>query len=154
MSHWPVDLRYSSAFFAIARGSREYGLRVIGSTTSQISEIVVSSVAGSTTAVLTSGTISMSDSSIFWKPRMLEPSKPNPWIQMFSSTSATGTVKCCHKPGRSTNFMSTIWMLRSLISTASWSLFISLLQSSEKHVAPALAKTAHKLAIIKTRKPR
>src|SRR5262245_36515751 len=50
----------------------------------------------------------MSLSCIFWKPRMLDPSKPSPSANMSSSSSPTGIEKCCQRPGRSTNLKSTI----------------------------------------------
>ncbi len=40
----------------------------------------------------------MSLSWIFWKPRMLEPSKPIPSVKRSSVSSLTGTLKCCHVP--------------------------------------------------------
>ena len=53
---------------------------------------------------------------IFWKPRMLEPSKPIPSFQMLvglstSIMSSAGIEKCCHRPGRSLNLRSMISIL-------------------------------------------
>src|SRR5438105_8374121 len=39
---------------------------------------------------------------------MLEPSKPMPSPNRSSSSTLAGRLKCCHMPGRSTNFRSTI----------------------------------------------
>ena len=67
----------------------------------------------------------MSDSWIFWKPRMDEPSNPIPSAQMPASgwesltSSEAGMEKCCQRPGRSLNFKSTIlisfFFIRELI---------------------------------------
>jgi hypothetical protein len=56
----------------------------------------------------------MSLSWIFWKPRMLEPSKPMPSEKTDSVSSLTGTLKCCQVPGRSVKRKSTIFAPRSL----------------------------------------
>src|SRR5262249_2469349 len=56
-----------------------------------------------------SGTSSMSDSLICWKPRIDEPSKPAPSISRPSLSSRAETAKCCQVPGRSVNFRSTRW---------------------------------------------
>lgn len=37
----------------------------------------------------------MSDSWIFWNPRIDDPSNPNPSWNDSRVSSATGTVKCC-----------------------------------------------------------
>src|SRR5712691_13241099 len=50
----------------------------------------------------------MSDSSMVWKPRMEEPSKPRPSSKMSSLSSETGMEKCCQRPGRSMKRRSTI----------------------------------------------
>ena len=81
--------------------------RVIGSRTSQISDSVGNSWNGSMTAVAGSGTSSMSDSLISWKPRIEEPSKPAPSVSRPSPSSRAATAKCCHVPGRSVNLRST-----------------------------------------------
>ena len=61
------------------------------------------------TAVLGSGTRSMSDSWISWKPRIEEPSNPEPSAKPSSVSSCAGSEKCCIKPGRSQKRKSTIW---------------------------------------------
>ena len=71
---------------------------------------------GSTTADDGSSIIIMSDSCIFWKPLIDEPSKPMPSTHRPSLISFAGIEKCCQRPGRSLNFKSTIFMLLSLIS--------------------------------------
>src|SRR6266480_1594243 len=78
---------------------------------SQITESVGIVHAGSRTAVDVSRKRFMSDSWIFWKPRMLEPSKPIPSSQIPVSSSSIGIEKCCQMPGKSLNFRSTILML-------------------------------------------
>src|SRR6476646_8828679 len=85
-----------------------------GETTSQMMLSVVMDVAGSTKAVSGSGSSSMSDSLIFWKPRMDEPSKPMPSVNRSATKSSTGMEKCCQRPGRSMNLKSTIFTPRSL----------------------------------------
>ena len=67
------------------RGSRGYFSRVIGSSTSAMIDRVAFSVNGSITAVSASGTSSMSDSSIVWKPRTEEPSNGRPTVKTSSS---------------------------------------------------------------------
>jgi hypothetical protein len=42
----------------------------------------------------------MSDSWIFWKPRIDEPSKLTPSSKYSGPNVPTGTVKCCMMPGR------------------------------------------------------
>ena len=63
---------------------------------------------GSSCALVGSGSSSMSDSWICWKPRMDEPSKPRPSVKTSSVKEPTGTVKCCITPGRSQKRTSTI----------------------------------------------
>src|SRR6266566_1676359 len=63
--------------------------------------MVGTAVNGSICAVEASGMRSMSDSSMVWKPRMDEPSKPRPSSKMPSFSSETGIEKCCQRPGRS-----------------------------------------------------
>jgi hypothetical protein len=70
--------------------------------------------AGSRNAVSASGSSSMSDSLIFWKPRIDEPSKPMPSLNSASVKSSTGIEKCCQRPGRSMNLKSTMFTPRSL----------------------------------------
>ena len=105
----PVESRYSSARFARRRGSLAYGLRVIGSAISQISESVGASVKGSRIADEASGISSMSDSEIPCQPRIDDPSKPSPSSNADSSKADSGSVMCCHAPSRSQNLRSTIW---------------------------------------------
>ena len=62
---------------------------------------------GSRNAVVTSGSSSMSDSWICWKPRIDEPSNARPSAITVSVKAATGVVKCCIMPGRSQNRTST-----------------------------------------------
>src|SRR5882762_8858131 len=50
----------------------------------------------------------MSDASMLFQPRMLEPSKPSPSAKDSSVSSLMGMLKCCHVPKVSTNFISTI----------------------------------------------
>ena len=50
----------------------------------------------------------MSDSSMVWNPRMLEPSKPMPFSNRPVSNSLVEIEKCCHSPGRSQKRRSTI----------------------------------------------
>src|SRR5437016_9556767 len=103
----PDFRRCSSAFLAMNRASREYGLRLIGSTTSQIKNSVLCERTGSIVAESGSGMSSMSLSSIDWNPRMLEPSKPSPSLKLSTSSSPRGRLKCCQVPGRSMNRTST-----------------------------------------------
>src|ERR1043166_2008919 len=69
---------------------------------------VTCSVNGSRSAVSGSGNSSMSDSLMAWNPLMLLPSNPMPFSNRSSVSSAAGMEKCCHSPGMSTNFRSTI----------------------------------------------
>src|SRR5207247_6967935 len=93
VSATPLFLTYASAFCAMKRGSRVYALPVTGSLTLQINTIVGTAVKGSIWADVGSGISSMSDSSIDWKPRIEEPSKPSPSSKMPSLSSATGIEK-------------------------------------------------------------
>src|SRR5271166_2563934 len=63
---------------------------------------------GSINAVAGSGMASMSEASMLFQPRMLEPSKPSPSLKISSVNSRIGQLKCCQVPNVSTNFMSTI----------------------------------------------
>src|SRR6185295_2141404 len=74
----------------------------------QVTERVVAAQKGSMNAVEGSGMASMSEASIDFQPRMLEPSKPNPSSKTSSVSSLTGTLKCCQVPNVSTNLTSTI----------------------------------------------
>lgn len=58
----------------------------------------------------------MSLSLISWKPRMLEPSKPIPSLKADASNALIGMLKCCHVPGTSVNFTSTMRTPCSLAS--------------------------------------
>ena len=59
-------------------------------------------------AVFGSGMASMSEASMLFQPRMLEPSKPRPSAKTSSVSSRMGQLKCCQVPKVSTNLMSTI----------------------------------------------
>src|SRR6185437_9921615 len=74
----------------------------------QVSESVGTAQKGSMNAVLGSGIASMSEASMLFQPRMLEPSKPSPSSKTSSVSSLMGQLKCCHVPKVSTNLMSTI----------------------------------------------
>src|SRR5579872_1512916 len=63
---------------------------------------------GSMKAVSGSGIASMSEASMLFQPRMLEPSKPKPSAKISSVNSRMGQLKCCQVPKVSTNLMSTI----------------------------------------------
>ncbi len=78
-----------------------------GSWMKKFSASVFSMRNGSTNAVATSGSSSMSDSWICWKPRIEEPSNARPSVNTPSSNDSTGTVKCCITPGRSQKRTST-----------------------------------------------
>src|SRR5882762_4200620 len=78
VSAMPVDLRYATARFARLRGSRVYGSCVIGSTTSHRIASVGVFRNGSSTAVVGSGRINMSDELIVRQPATELPSKPKP----------------------------------------------------------------------------
>src|SRR3990170_706605 len=96
---------------------------------SQMRESVGTLQTGSRRADAGSGIRIMSLSWIFWKPRMLEPSKPMPssqmdvWMSSSSVNSRGGIEKCCQSPGKSLNFRSTIWMPLSLTNLATSSGF-------------------------------
>ena len=74
----------------------------------QVSESVGSAQNGSMKAVSGSGMASMSEASMLFQPRMLEPSKPRPSLKISSVSSRMGQLKCCQVPKVSTNLMSTI----------------------------------------------
>src|SRR5215472_8886823 len=90
------------------RGSRMYGSLVPVSAIVQVNDKVGSRQNGSINAVSGSGMASMSDASILFQPRMLEPSKPRPSVKISSVNSRIGQLKCCQVPKVSTNLMSTI----------------------------------------------
>src|SRR5690348_4867765 len=50
----------------------------------------------------------MSEASMLFQPRMLEPSKPRPSVKISSVSSRMGQLKCCQIPKVSTNLMSII----------------------------------------------
>src|SRR3989338_961332 len=93
------------------RGSLLYLYFVIGSTTLLIIERVGSFVNGSITAVAGSGMRSMSLACIGCHPLIDEPSKPNPSSKELSSNCGVGKDVCCHIPGKSINFKSSIFAL-------------------------------------------
>src|SRR5258708_36597195 len=73
-----------------------------------VSDRVGSMQKGSIKAVAGSGIASMSEASMLFQPRMLEPSKPNPSLKTSSVNSRMGQLKCCQVPNVATNLMSTI----------------------------------------------
>jgi len=66
-------------------------------------------------AVVASGIRVMSDSWIFWKPRIEEPSNDRPFSNTSPSKNFAGTVKCCITPGRSQKRTSTVSTPSSLM---------------------------------------
>src|SRR5215470_3077358 len=90
------------------RGSRVYGSLVPVSEMVQVRERVGTAQKGSMKAVSGSGMASMSEASMLFQPRMLEPSKPRPSLKISSLNSRIGQVKCCQVPKVSTNLMSII----------------------------------------------
>src|SRR3972149_9808985 len=80
----------------------------MGSTMLQRRDSVGASMNGSITAVVGSGTTSISLAWIGCQPRMLEPSKPSPSSNISSLSSEMGIEKCCQLPTESRNFKSTI----------------------------------------------
>src|SRR5580693_2993205 len=104
-----------SAFLAMPRGSRLYGSPVVGSSTSQISDIVVSAKNGSIVAVAGSGIRHMSDSLIAFQPAIDEPSNIMPSAKVSSSIMDTSKVTCCHLPRGSVKRKSTYFTSLSLI---------------------------------------
>src|SRR5258706_12740548 len=89
VSATPVDLRCAMARLASERGQREYDSCVIGSTTSHRIDSVGVLRNGSSTAVVTSGRINMSDELIARQPATELPSKPKP-SSMPSSRRSIG----------------------------------------------------------------
>src|SRR5882672_697638 len=104
----PVLARYFSARWAMPRGSRIYGSRVPVSAMVQVNDSVGTAIKGSIKAVTGSGIASMSEASMLFQPRMLEPSKPSPSAKDSSLSSLIGMLKCCQVPKVSTNLISTI----------------------------------------------
>src|SRR2546422_7056652 len=84
----------------------------------QVNDSVGTAIKGSIKAVAGSGIASMSEASMLFQPRMLEPSKPSPSSKDSSVTSLIGRLKCCQVPNVSTNFTSTIFapFLRAMSS--------------------------------------
>src|SRR5678809_582734 len=74
----------------------------------QVRESVGTAQKGSMKAVAGSGIASMSEASMLFQPRMLDPSKPKPSANTSSLSSSMGQEKCCQVPKVSTNLMSTI----------------------------------------------
>src|ERR1051325_4747866 len=74
----------------------------------QVNDRVGTAMKGSMNAVAGSGMANMSDASMLFQPRMLEPSKPRPSPKDSSLSSLIGRLKCCQVPNVSTNFISTI----------------------------------------------
>src|SRR6266446_1088821 len=74
----------------------------------QVKDKVGSRQNGSIKAVSGSGIASMSEASMLFQPRMLEPSKPRPSLKISSVSSRMGQLKCCQVPKVSTNLMSII----------------------------------------------
>src|SRR6516225_1288811 len=74
----------------------------------QVKDNVGTAMNGSMNAVAGSGMASMSEASMLFQPRMLEPSKPRPSLKESSLISLIGRLKCCQVPKVSTNFTSTI----------------------------------------------
>ena len=110
----PVDFRYSCAFRAMLRGSRQYASPVSGSCTKKLMASVFVPRNVSRKAVVGSGSSFMSDSWICWNPRTDEPSNIRPSSKTSGPNDDTGTVKCCMMPGRSENRTSMISMPSSL----------------------------------------
>ena len=110
-----MEIRYSSAFLATLRGSRENGSRVNGSWTKNLTFRVFALRNGSIRAVLRSGSSAMSDSSMEVKPRTEDPSNARPSVIASSSNADAGMVKCCSVPGTSVKRTSTNSTPSSLI---------------------------------------
>src|SRR5258708_16058941 len=94
----------------------------------QVKDKVGSIQKGSIKAVSGSGMASMSEASMLFQPRMLEPSKPKPSSKISSVNSLMGQLKCCQVPKVSTNLMSTI--LAPLFLANSSTLFGVLMDST------------------------
>src|SRR6516164_6805 len=141
MSAMPVDFRYVSAFCATKRGSRVQGWPVTGSRTLQTRLTVGTSVNGSRNADSGSGNNNMSDSSIVWNPRMLDPSKPMPSSKTSSPNSLAETEKCCQSPGTSQNLRSTTSTLLSFANFITSLAFLIAIVVSSLKVAPTSCHT-------------
>src|ERR1700682_2476102 len=101
---------------------------------------------GSINAVAGSAIASMSEASMLFQPRMLEPSKPSPSSKISSVSSRMGQVKCCQVPKVSTNLMSIIlaplFLANSitLLGVLMW-VFISVFVGSyDRDATPAAAR--------------
>src|ERR1700756_3428444 len=116
VSPTPELLAKPSAFFAIPRGSRLYGCPVVGSSTSQTIDMVVSAKNGSMQAEAGSGIRFMSDSLIAFHPAIDEPSNIMPSAKVSSSIIVTSKVTCCHLPRGSVKRKSTYFTSLSLIN--------------------------------------
>src|SRR5579875_1938630 len=97
---------------------------------------------GSSTAVAGSGSKSMSDSWISWKPRIEEPSKPKPSTKPSSVSSWAGTEKCCISPGRSQKRKSTISTPASFMSATTSAAVRSCTSPPSGQTAPRWAEHA------------
>ena len=115
VSPTPDALTMPSAFLAMPRGSRLYGSPVVGSSTSQTSDSVVSAKNGSIQAVAGSGIKFMSNSLIAFHPEIDEPSNIWPSAKVSSSIIVMSKVTCCHLPRGSVNRKSTYFTSLSLI---------------------------------------
>lgn len=68
----------------------------------------------------------MSDSWIFWKPAIEEPSKLRPSVKTSGPKEPAGTVKCCITPGRSQKRQSMVSMPSSLTKARSSSALVNM----------------------------
>src|SRR6266403_4321682 len=84
----------------------------------QVNDNVGTAMNGSIKAVAGSGMASMSEASMLFQPRMLEPSKPSPSANDSSLSSLIGTLKCCQVPKVSTNLISAILAPHFLASSS------------------------------------
>ena len=89
---------------------------MVGSSTSQTSDSVVSAKNGSITAEAGSGIRFMSDSWIAFQPAIEEPSNIWPSAKVSSSIMLMSKVTCCHLPRGSVKRKSTYFTSLSLIS--------------------------------------
>ena len=88
---------------------------MVGSSTSQTSDKVVSAKNGSIVADAGSGIRFMSDSLIAFQPAIEEPSNIWPSAKVSSSIMVTSKVTCCHLPRGSVKRKSTYLTSLSLI---------------------------------------
>src|SRR5215510_401208 len=115
VSPTPDALAKPSAFLAMPRGSRLQGSPVVGSSTSQTIDSVVSAINGSMHADDGSGIRFMSDSLIAFQPAIEEPSNIWPSANVSSLIRETSKVTCCHFPRGSVKRKSTYFTSLSLI---------------------------------------